>query len=85
MVRLLPACAHAGGAPAADAVGPGGWLVAGVLMGPFSGAWVAALCDELADLAGSQPEVAGAAARKVASTIRARLGLPPHRPFRVSK
>ena len=83
MVRQLPACAHTGGSPATDALGPEGWLMVGVVVvETFSGAWVAALCDELADLVVVQPAAAGAAARKVATTIRARLGLPAHCPLK---
>ncbi len=82
---MLPACAHAGGAPAASAAGAAeGWLVlgVGVVMETFTGAWVAALCDEIADLVVDRPAAGVAAARKVATTIRARLGLPAHRPLR---
>jgi hypothetical protein len=79
---MLPACAHAGGAPATGAADPGGWLVLGVVMETFTGAWVAALCDEIADLVVDRPAAGVAAARKVATTIRARLGLPAHRPLR---
>jgi len=85
VVRLLPACARAGGAPAAGAVGPGGVLVVGVVMETFSGAWVAALCDELADLVSESPALGVAAARKVASSIRRELRLPAHRPLQLAK
>jgi hypothetical protein len=57
-------------------------MVGVLVVETFTGAWVAALCDELADLVVDRPAAGVVAARRVASTIRARLGLPAHRPLR---
>ncbi len=47
----------------------------GVVVEQFDGAMVADLCDAFAQLAGKAPEVAASCARKMARTIRQRLGI----------
>lgn len=78
MVRLLSACAHAGGAPAAVAGLPLGVVVArGVgMFEMFSGAQVAELCFELGRLARRRPRAAAATAFKLTRTIRRGLARP---------
>lgn len=50
-------------------------LAVGVVVEQFDGATVADLCDAFAQLAGQAPGVAAACARKMARTIRQRLGI----------
>jgi hypothetical protein len=74
---MLPACARAGGAPAAGAVGPDGWLV-GVVMGgigmnQFGALMVAELCEAIADFVDASPDRAAACARKLGTALRHRL------------
>lgn len=79
MVRLLSACAHAGGAPAAVAGLPLGVVVARGVAGmfeTFSGAQVAELCFELGRLARRRPRAAAATAFKLTRTIRRGLARP---------
>lgn len=47
----------------------------GVVVEQFDGAMVADLCDAFAQLAGQAPQVAASCARKMARTIRQRLGI----------
>jgi hypothetical protein len=72
VVRLLSACAHAGGAPAADALGGGGGPVdGGGMYQTFSGVVVAELCDQFAEWALKSPGAVVAAGRALARQIRA--------------